>query len=104
MLLINLTTIYQGTFPTLKHSQSPAHTISRYHLKYTLTGIMDSHIASIVTRLTNAKTTKTDSGISPLNNNPSLTQHPGDHTTIPKHKKRTYNKTTLKTAAPHTTH
>jgi hypothetical protein len=104
MLLINLTTIYQGTFPTFKHSQSLAHTFSRYHPKYTLTGILDPHIENIVKQLTNATTTKKDSRIAPLNSTLPQTQHSEDPLAIKNHQKRTYVKTTRTTIDPHTIH
>ena len=37
MLLINLTTIYQGCIPALNHTQHHAETLARSHLKYVLT-------------------------------------------------------------------
>jgi len=38
MLLLYLATIYQGTLPTLRHTQTHAHNLSRIHLRYTLAG------------------------------------------------------------------
>jgi len=51
MLLINLATIYQGTLPTLRHTQIHAHHLSRIHLRYVLTGELDPSVPSIVREL-----------------------------------------------------
>ena len=53
MLLLNLTTIYQGRIPTLNHTQHHAETLSRSHLKYVLTEELDTCIACLVRELTN---------------------------------------------------
>jgi hypothetical protein len=53
MLLINLTTIYQGRIPALNHTQLYAEILSRSHLKYVLTGELDTHVIRLVRDLTN---------------------------------------------------
>jgi len=53
MLLINLTTIYQGRIPTLIHTQHHAESLSRSHLKYVLTGELDTYVTSRIHDLTN---------------------------------------------------
>jgi hypothetical protein len=51
MLLINLATIYQETLPTLRHTQTHAHHLFRIHLRYTLTGELDSSVPHVVQEL-----------------------------------------------------
>jgi hypothetical protein len=53
MLLINLTTTYQGRIPTLIHTQHHAESLSRSHLKYVLTGELDTYVSSLIHYLTN---------------------------------------------------
>ena len=51
MLLIKLATIYQGTLPTHRNTQTHAHQLSRIHLRYTLTGELDPSVPRIVREL-----------------------------------------------------
>jgi hypothetical protein len=53
MLLVNLTTIYQGTIPTLRHTQQNAYTLAIIYLRYVLTGELDGRIAMLLTDLSN---------------------------------------------------
>ena len=53
MLLINLTTIYQGRIPTLTNTQQHAESLSRSHLKYVITGELDTYVTNLVHNLTN---------------------------------------------------
>ena len=52
MLLINLTTIYQGRIPTLIHTQHHAESLSRSHLRYVITGELDAYVTSLIHDLT----------------------------------------------------
>ena len=62
MVLINLTSIYQGRIPTLNHTQHHAEILARSHLKSILTGELDTHVARLVRELTNqAQRTATNS-------------------------------------------
>ena len=53
MLFINLTTIYRGRIPTLNNTQHYAEILSRSHLKYVLTGEIDTYETCLVQELTN---------------------------------------------------
>ncbi len=53
MLLVNLTTIYQGRVPNLSHNQHHAETLSISHLKYVLTRELDTYVTRLVRELTN---------------------------------------------------
>ena len=57
MLLINLTTIYQGNIPILKHSQLHAEALSRSYLKYVLAREIDTKVIRLVRDLTNQNCT-----------------------------------------------
>jgi hypothetical protein len=104
MLLINLTTIYQGDIPVLKHAQSTAHTLSRQYLRYTLKGELDTHIENIIKEIT----TRTNTSVTPPIEHPT-TSHPNpqshdttSHTHIPN--TRAHDETQQETDAPsHTT-
>ena len=52
MLLINLTTLYQGRIPTLTHTQQHAESLSRSHLKYVITGELDTYVTNLIHNLT----------------------------------------------------
>ena len=54
MLLISLTTIYQGCISILTHTQHHAESLSRSHLKYVLTGELDTYVTSLIHDLTNS--------------------------------------------------
>ncbi len=41
MLLVNLTTIYQGSISNIKHTQQHVHDLSRIHLRYVVMGELD---------------------------------------------------------------
>jgi len=51
ILPINLATSYQGTLPTIHHTRTHAHQLSRIHLRYTLTGELDPSVPHIVQEL-----------------------------------------------------
>ena len=53
MLLVNLTTIYQGRIPTLTHTQYHAESLSRSHLKYILARELDTYVTKLIHDLTN---------------------------------------------------
>jgi hypothetical protein len=53
MILINLTTIYQGNIPIPKHTQSYVKALSRSHLRHVLTGELDTYITLLVRGLSN---------------------------------------------------
>ena len=104
MLLINIATIYQGRIPTFRHTQLHAETLSRSHLKYVLTGELDTYVIRFIRELTNQarriirnphtrKTTHT---------NPTATTHNNPTTAPPtstfSSRKRTY--TTTQTPTP----
>jgi len=53
ILLINLTTIFQGRIPTLIYTQHHAESLSRSHLNYVLTGELDTYVTSLIRDITN---------------------------------------------------
>ncbi len=53
MLMVNLVTIYQGTIPILRYTQTHANLLYKIHLRYTLTGKFDSSLAPIIHELHN---------------------------------------------------
>jgi hypothetical protein len=114
MLLINLATIYQGAIPTLRHTQAHAYQLSKIHLRYTLTGELDSTVPQIIQELSNTeltrpwppptvhptpqtKQTRYSTRIRPKQNNQTLSQHPTLKTLK---RRRMQTKPTL----PHPTH
>ncbi len=52
VLHTNLTTIYQGRVPTLTHTQQHAEELSRSHLRYILTGELDTFVTNLIHNLT----------------------------------------------------
>ena len=53
MLLINLTTIYQGRIPTLTHTQHHAGSLSRSHLRYIIPEELDAYVTGLIHDLAN---------------------------------------------------
>ena len=69
MLLITLATIYQGRIPTLTHTHHHVESLSLSHLKYVITGELDTYVTNLIHSLTN-----------PTQRTPKRTIHPARST------------------------